>query len=222
MATSEISTIPQLEEICREAVRIEELGDDPEGTISEAASDVSFNDDVITLMRKAIPEIERLVVLKATDEEDGWYSSLLEDQIGALISKFLIASARIQKVTRKTRCARSPRQTRKQNSQTLNLPQQPSTIKTFSLPPAKIMIFNLKGKAVEDVMSADRSYMAQYFIASICRVWSEKDISALARWYRMDEASHEWEKYSACGPLYVAEECSATKGNPEKPVPPAA
>ena len=101
-----------------------------------------------------------------------------------------------------------------------------NTIKKFALPPAKILIFNLKGKAIEDVMSADRAYMAQYFKASILRYLSEETVSALALVYRMDEAkgiSHEWEKYSRFGPLYVPEEeRSATKGrNPTNPTPAA-
>jgi hypothetical protein len=101
-----------------------------------------------------------------------------------------------------------------------------NTIKKFELPPAKILIFNLKGKAIEDVMSADRAYMAQYFKASILRYFSEEDVSDLARVYRTDEAkgiSHEWEKYSRCGPLYVPEaERSATKrGSPANPTPAA-
>jgi hypothetical protein len=92
------------------------------------------------------------------------------------------------------------------------------SIAKFTLPLGKILIFNLKGKLIPDVMSADRAYMAQYFKASIIRYFSEEDVSDLARVYRMDEAkgiSHEWEKYSPCGPLYVREaEPSATKGNP--------
>ena len=98
-------------------------------------------------------------------------------------------------------------------------------IKKLSVPSAKVLLFNLKGKAIEDVMSPDRAYMAKYFKPSILRLWSEEQISTFAMVYRMDEAkgiSHEWEKYSACGPLYVAAECSATKGNPEKTTPPAA
>jgi hypothetical protein len=91
---------------------------------------------------------------------------------------------------------------------------------------AKLLIFNLKGKAIEDVLNPDRIYMAQYFKASLLRRWSEEDISSLAMAYRMDEAkgiSHEWEKYAPCGPLYVREaEPSATKGgNPANPTPAA-
>jgi hypothetical protein len=106
------------------------------------------------------------------------------------------------------------------------------SIAKFSLPPARILIFNPKGKSITDVMSpdyvmsADRAYVAQYFKASIHRRFSEEVVSDLARVYRMDEArgiSHEWEKYSACGPLYVREaECSATKGgSPANPTPAA-
>lgn len=95
-----------------------------------------------------------------------------------------------------------------------------NTIRKFAIPPAKILIFNLKGKAIEDVMSPDRAYVAQYFRTSIHRTWSEKEISTLATAYRMAEArgiSHEWEKYSPCGPLYVPDaEPSAN------PAPPAA
>jgi hypothetical protein len=97
--------------------------------------------------------------------------------------------------------------------------------KKFEPPLAKVLLFNLEGKAVEDVMSPDRAYMAQYFKASVLRYFPEKEVSDLARCYRMDEAegvSHECEKYSRLEPLYVAEECSATKGNPDNPTPPAA
>jgi hypothetical protein len=91
--------------------------------------------------------------------------------------------------------------------------------KKFVPPLAKVLLFNLEGKAVEDVMSPDRAYMAQYFRTSI-RHFSEEDISELARVYRADEAkgiSHH------CGPIHVAEECSATKGGtPDNPTPPAA
>jgi hypothetical protein len=91
--------------------------------------------------------------------------------------------------------------------------------KKFVPPLAKVLLFNLEGKAVEDVMSPDRAYMAQYFRTSI-RHFSEEAISDLARAYRADEAkgiSHH------CGPLHVAEECSATKGGtPDNPTPPAA
>jgi hypothetical protein len=99
--------IPQLEEICREAMRVDKLGDDLDGTIgggdvSEATTDVCRNDDVVTLIRKTLPEIEHLVVMKATDD-DGWDSSLLEDAIGTLVSNFLIAAARIYSAPRETR-----------------------------------------------------------------------------------------------------------------------
>jgi hypothetical protein len=77
--------------------------------------------------------------------------------------------------------------------------------KKFVPPLAKVLRFNLEGKAVEDVMSADRVYMAQYFKASIWR-WSEEEISNLAAVYRMDEA----------------ERSSPTKEDPASPTPPAA
>jgi hypothetical protein len=106
MATSQISMIPQFEEICREAMRVDKLGDNLDGTIrgdvSEATIDVCCNDDVVTLIRKALPDIENLVVMKATDEEDGWHAALLEDAIGTLISNFLIAAARIYPAQRET------------------------------------------------------------------------------------------------------------------------
>jgi hypothetical protein len=187
MATSEISTIPHLEEICREAVRIGELGDQIDGehvsNISEGYLAVCENDDVIAMIRKALPEIESLVILKATDEDES--DSLdLEDKLALIISTFLIASARIQRVPRGNAGARRPRQSRKQDPQTLSIPQQPSTIKTFPLAPAKVLAFNPQGKAIEDVKSADYSYLSTYLHSWLLDRRSEEEIAALAYLYR--------------------------------------
>jgi hypothetical protein len=123
--------IPQFEEICREAMRIDELGDDIDGedvyNISELTIDVCCNHDVVAIIRKALPEIQRHMVRSATDEEDRRHSIQLEDTIGMVISNFLIAAARIQHAARETRCdddARSPRRSRKKGSQKLNISQQ--------------------------------------------------------------------------------------------------
>ena len=124
-----------------------------------------------------------------------------------LLAVFLLASARQQRANVKEMPAAMSREKRKRRVK-------------FVPPPARLLIFNLKGKAIPDVMSADRVYMAQYFKASILRRFSEEVVSDLARVYRMDEAkgiSHEWEKYAPCGPLDVREaECSG------HPTPPAA
>jgi hypothetical protein len=139
MATSQISMIPQLEEICREAMRVDQLGNDLDGTIfgdvSEATIDVCDNDEVVTLIRKALPDIEKLVVMKATDE-DGSDSSDIEDAIGTLISNFLIAAARIYPAQRETR--RDDNTSHTQASRNLTV-----------LPPssAKLLLWNPNGKA---------------------------------------------------------------------------
>jgi hypothetical protein len=121
MATSQVSMIPQLEEICRLAMRIDELGDRIDGedvyNISEPTIDVCCNHDVVAIIHKALPEIQYHMVRSATDEEDKWNSRQLDDKIGMLISNFLIAAARIQHV-------RSPRRSRKKDSQKLNISQQ--------------------------------------------------------------------------------------------------
>jgi hypothetical protein len=132
--------IPQLEEICREAMRVDQLGDNLDGTIcgdvSEATIDVCDNDEVITLIRKALPDIENLVVMKATDEEDGWNAAILEDAIGTLISNFLIAAARIYP---------APRETRRDDNTSHTHVSQNLTV----LPPssAKLLLWNPNGKS---------------------------------------------------------------------------
>jgi hypothetical protein len=113
--------IPEFEEICREAMRIDELGDSIDGedtcNISELTIDVCCNADVAAIIRKALPKIQYHMVRSATDEEDKWNSYQLEDTIGGVIANFLIAAARIQHV-------RSPRSRRKQGSQNLNISHQ--------------------------------------------------------------------------------------------------
>ena len=137
MATTQISMIPKLEEICREAMRVDQLGDDLDGTIlgdvSEATIDVCDNAEVVTLIRKALPNIEKLVVMKATDE-DGSDSSDIEDAIGTLISNFLIAAARIYPAPQETR--REDNASHTHVSRNLNV-----------LPSAKLLLWNPNGKS---------------------------------------------------------------------------
>jgi hypothetical protein len=140
MATSQVSMIPQLEEICREAMRVDQLGDNLDGTIggdvSEATVDVCCNAEVVTLIRKTLPEIEKLIVYKATDDEDGWHAALLEDAIGTLISNFLIAAARIYPAQRETR--------RDDNTSHTHVSRNLTVLPPSS---AKLLLWNSNGKS---------------------------------------------------------------------------
>jgi hypothetical protein len=87
-----------------------------------------------------------------------------------------------------------------------------------SQPSAKILRFNPAGKAIPDVMSPDRAYVAQYFRASVHWGLSEKEISAIATAYRIDERKD----YSYL-PCVREAKLSATKGiTPTNPTLPAA
>jgi hypothetical protein len=139
MATSQISMVPQLEEICREAMRVGKLGNNLDGTIggdvSEATIDVCRNNEVVSLIRKTLPEIENFVVMKATDE-DGSDSSDIEDAIGTLISNFLIAAARIYRAQRETR--------RDDTTSHTHVSRNPTVLPPSS---AKLLLWNPNGKS---------------------------------------------------------------------------
>lgn len=106
-------------------------------------------------------------------------------------------------------------------------------VKTFVPPPAKLLIFNLKGKAVEDIDSRDDwAYLAKKGFSSPCVGTDLVPHMQLTDWCASNNFKSEEERDKALNALWAFPNAPrwvvrlqnrwAKEDNPDKPTPPAA